>query len=303
VALVIVPTLCAMFMKLDGTPSRAADAGHALDADRAAGLVLLAIAGANVLTAVLLVATAGILWALHRFVLDRLGRAFQDRTAAVRHRRLRAVAALGAGSPAGVLGGTVAVFFVTAVAFTFASTPGSSSSPSRCRRAAHRRCRGAGGYARPDHGLEVVPDRAGALEGFGGSQDWESVVANTGSGGGGGGTLHGRRRPGGPKRAVSPSRWSTSRTASVDVFDVLAAMQATLGATSPGRRSRSTSRPKGRAGLPGQHRDRRRGARDAPALSDRVLEVLEASPVYPKLVGLESDLDAARRRALHPRGP
>jgi multidrug efflux pump len=65
VALVLVPVLCALFMKLDGAPAADAAGGPAHAARRLRPLLLL-IAANNVIAAIMLAATAVALVALHR---------------------------------------------------------------------------------------------------------------------------------------------------------------------------------------------------------------------------------------------
>ena len=79
VAMVCIPPLCAMFMRVEGEakpPMRPAARWTLLGI---AGLVLLTVGASNPLAAVTLSATAVALIALHRMLLDRLGRWFQTR--------------------------------------------------------------------------------------------------------------------------------------------------------------------------------------------------------------------------------
>ena len=68
VAMVIIPTLCAMFLRLEDAPPRPLTPAARWTFVGGAGLLFLIFASANVLTAVLLTATAVGLWALNRFV-------------------------------------------------------------------------------------------------------------------------------------------------------------------------------------------------------------------------------------------
>ncbi|MBT7502565.1 MAG: efflux RND transporter permease subunit, partial [Gemmatimonadales bacterium] len=77
VALVVVPTLCAMFMKLDSEERTAMRPAMRWTLMASAGLLLLMIAGINPLSAGLLAATFVGLWALYKFVLEGLSRSFQ----------------------------------------------------------------------------------------------------------------------------------------------------------------------------------------------------------------------------------
>jgi multidrug efflux pump len=79
VALVIVPTLCAVLLKPEGAPKRPLTPAARWTLLGASALAFLLIAIGNVLTAVLLTLTAAGLYFLHRFVLSRMARAFQGR--------------------------------------------------------------------------------------------------------------------------------------------------------------------------------------------------------------------------------
>jgi multidrug efflux pump len=99
VALVIIPPLCAMFMKLDSSPRRSLRPAARWALLALAGGLLLALAGSSVLGAVLLAATAVAVYAVHTTLLSRVGRWFQDRGHAAPHRRVRASPALGPRPP------------------------------------------------------------------------------------------------------------------------------------------------------------------------------------------------------------
>ncbi|MBT8337081.1 MAG: efflux RND transporter permease subunit, partial [Gemmatimonadetes bacterium] len=79
VALVIVPVLCAMFMRVEGEPRKPLTPAARWSLFGGTAVVLLAIAGSNVLTAVLLAGTAVGAWALYHFVLARASHVFQER--------------------------------------------------------------------------------------------------------------------------------------------------------------------------------------------------------------------------------
>lgn len=79
VALVIIPVLAAMFVEVDGTPTRPLTRMARLTLIGSALLTLLVIALINPLTALLLAVTAGVVYLLHRFVLSRAGAAVQTK--------------------------------------------------------------------------------------------------------------------------------------------------------------------------------------------------------------------------------
>jgi multidrug efflux pump len=80
VALVIIPPLCAMFMKLDSAPVAPLRPAARWTLMGIGALLLLALAGSSVLGAAMMAATIVAFYFLHRFVLTRLSRRFQDRT-------------------------------------------------------------------------------------------------------------------------------------------------------------------------------------------------------------------------------
>jgi multidrug efflux pump subunit AcrB len=293
VALVIVPTLCAMFMKLDGTPREPMRPAMRWTIIGGAALIMLGVAGANPLTAVLVALTAAVLWALHRFVLDGVSRRFQDRTLpriidrtyepslrwALNHRMI-------------VLGGTFAAFLVTATAFSRFNA-GVEYFPESMPPAQIIVDLEAPVGTRAEVTDDVVQRIEGALVGYFGSQDWESVVAVTGGGGGGGNPMGGG--PGGPEAGRVTVSLVDFQDRDVDAFDVLASLQESLGTDIAGATVTVDKPAEGPAqGSPLSVEIVGEESATLKMLSDRVLEMLEDAPVYPKLVGLESDLDEAR---------
>jgi multidrug efflux pump len=117
VALVIIPVLAAMVVRVEGTPAPPMTVAARWTLAGAAALVLLGFAVVNPLTSVLLAATGGGLYLLHRLVLARAARVVQERVLpdlldryerrlrwALDHRFL-------------VLGGAAGVFVLTIVLF------------------------------------------------------------------------------------------------------------------------------------------------------------------------------------------
>ncbi|MEE2900161.1 MAG: efflux RND transporter permease subunit, partial [Gemmatimonadota bacterium] len=122
VAIVIIPTLCAMFMTLDSTPRRPLRPAMRWALIAAAALAFIAVAGVNPLTAVLIVGTVLGLWALHRFLLEGMSRRFQNgvlpRIMDVYERRLR----FALRNRLLIMGGAVLAFVTTAVGFAMFGT-------------------------------------------------------------------------------------------------------------------------------------------------------------------------------------
>ncbi|HIF22360.1 MAG TPA: efflux RND transporter permease subunit, partial [Gemmatimonadetes bacterium] len=292
VAIVIIPTLCAMFMTLDSTPRRPLRPAMRWALIAAAALAFIAVAGVNPLTAVLIAGTVLGVWALHRFLLEGMSRRFQNgvlpRIMDVYERRLR----FALRNRLLIMGGAVLAFVTTAVGFAMFGT-GTEFFPE----------------SMPPPQLLVdietpVGTRAAVtdsivlrieeeLEGLGGREDWESVVAVTGSAGGGGNPM--AAGPSGPEGGRVTVSLVDFQDRGWDAFDMLAEMQATIGRAVAGATvtvDKVTEGPVQGAPvsieLVGEDPD------ELKVLSSQLLDVLEAAPVYRKLVGLESDLDAAR---------
>ncbi|MGD8729561.1 MAG: efflux RND transporter permease subunit, partial [Gemmatimonadota bacterium] len=293
VALVIVPTLCGMYMKLDGTPSKPLRPAMRWTLIGAAVVAFVAVAGANWLTAVLLAGTAGVLWALYHFVLEGAARRFQVSILPwiidMYERQLRWALA----HRAVMLAGTLVAFVLAGLVFR-----------------------------QFGQGLEYFPEgmppqqllvdvetpvgtRASVtdsvvqrvereLQDIGGRQDWKSVVANTGGTGGGGNPMA-EGGPSGPEMGRVTIAMIDFPDRERDVFETLAEMQANIGHDIAGA---TVSVDQVTEGPPQGDPVSIEIAGEDPAvlrsLSDEVLDILESAPVYPELVGLESDMDQAR---------
>ena len=292
VAIVIIPTLCAMFMTVDSTPRKPLLPAMRWALIGAATLSFLAVAGVNPLTAILLTATFAALWALHRFALAGMARRFQTGLLPSIMDLYERLLRFALGNRLKVLGGTIVAFGTTAVVFALFGT-GTEFFPE----------------SMPPPQLLVdietpVGTRAAVtdsivlrieeeLGGLGGQEDWESVVAVTGSAGGGGNPMAGG--PSGPEGGRVTVSLVDFQDRSRDAFDMLAEMQRTIGQAVAGATVTVDKISQGPAQgaavsieLVGQDPEQLK------ALSSDLLDVLEAAPVYTKLVGLESDLDAAR---------
>ncbi len=293
VALIIVPTLCAMFMKLDGTPSRPMTRAMRWTLIGVAALTLLIVAGLNPLTAVLLAATGAILWFLHTRLFERAGRAFQDRTLpAVVDRTYEPTLRWALGHRAVLLAMTVVAFIGTFMLFG-AFNAGIEYFPESMPPAQLIVDVEAPVGTRAEVTDSVVRRIERALPSFEGTQDWESVVAVAGGGGGGGNPMGGG--PGGPEAGRVTISLIDFQDRSADAFTTLATMQASLGSDIAGAEVTVDKPAEGPAqGAPVSIEIVGEDPDVLEELSDRVLSVLRAAPVYARLVGLESDLDAAR---------
>ena len=292
VALVIVPTLCAMFLRLEDDPApplRPAARWTIIGATVLAGV---GIGIRNPLMMVLLVVTVAGLYGLHSALLRGMAIGFQrlwlPRILTVYERQLEWAldhrAYLLVGSFLGLVAtGGLFYQFNAGVEFFPEDMPPKQilvdmdlpvgSSPEATDAIA----------LRLEEDIQPLP----------GMLDVESVVATVGGSGGGGNPMSGGASgPNAGRVTVSMVEFGRQR---LDAKDLLATMQATLGRDIAGAEIKVEQLADGPAqGSPVNIEI----VGDDPAtlqnLSDRVLTVLEADPVYGKLVGLESDLDAAR---------
>ncbi|MBT8403504.1 MAG: efflux RND transporter permease subunit [Gemmatimonadetes bacterium] len=293
VALVIVPVLCAMFMRVEGEPRKPLTPAARWSLFGGTAVVLLAIAGSNVLTAVLLAGTAVGAWALYHFVLARASHVFQERWVPQMLDRYETQLRWALDHRLIIVGSSVAVLAVTVMAFT-----------------------------RFNSGIEYFPEdippkqvfvdvelpigtRAGAtddlvsrLEGelmsVPGRTDWKSSVAVSG-GGGGGGMDMGQGGPSGPNAGRVTLSYVDFQDRGADAFETLAWMQSNIGTEIAGAEVTVEQLQEGvQSGAPVNIEVVGEDPEQLKALSDRVLEILRNDAISSQLVGLESDLDAAR---------
>jgi multidrug efflux pump subunit AcrB len=292
VALVIIPTLCAMFMKLDGEPAKPLTPAARWTLIGGVALMFLMIAASNLLTAGLLALTAFAVWAAHHFVMSRVGRWFQDsflpRVMDAYESRLR----WSLQHRAILIGGTVVAFVATFFLYgSFGSGveyfPENMPPPSIIIDVETPV------GTRAEATDEIVRRIENEIREVSGRTDWESVVAVTGSGGGGGNPMGGG--PSGPERGRVTISLVDFQDRDRDAFRTLAEMQASIGTDIAGATITVDKVSEGPAqGSPvsielvGEDPDVLQD------LSDEVLATLRGAAVFPKLVGLESDLDAAR---------
>ncbi len=293
VALVIVPTLCAMFMRLEGEPRKPLTRPARLTALGAAALLLLAIGAANWLTAVLLVVTVVGLVALHRTVLDRAGRAFQLRAMPALVGRYESSLRWALDHRLLVLAGSFGFLIVTVMAFGRFNS-GVEYFPESIPPAQIWVTVEAPTGTRPevtDAIARSLEERVRSFEGF---ADVTSKVATVGGGGGGGDALMGAG-PSGPESGRITLSFVDFKERQYDAFDYLAVLQAEL-ATQVAGAEVTVDKPQD--GPPSGPPVNLEIVGEDPAtiqrLSDQAIQVLRDSPVFAKLVGLESDLDDAR---------
>jgi multidrug efflux pump subunit AcrB len=286
VALVIVPVLCALFMRLEGEPSAPLSPAARWTLLGGAGLLFLGIAAANPLTAVLLAATVIGLVIVHRLVLARVGRWFQDRAVPFMIDRYERRLRWALDHRFIVVGGAAAVFVLTFVAFGMFNA-GVEFFPEDIPPSTV--------YAQIDvpDGTHVDFTNAVAerieeeLKGLAGIRDAESVVATVG---GGGGNIF--MSGGDATVAVNFKRYDLRE---FDTFETLREMQERIGKGIAGADVKIEKLEMGPpSGKPVTIEIVGEDPEVLRALADRVVQILEASPVYARLEGLESDMARGR---------
>jgi multidrug efflux pump len=293
VALVIVPTLCAMFLRLEDDPAPPLRPAARWTMIGATVLLAVAVGIRNPLTVLLLAATVVGLYALHSLVLRGIAARFQrlwlPSILTVYERLLRWSlehrALLLAGSFAGLVA-TLGLFsqFNAGVEFFSEDMP-----PKQI-------------LVDVDLPVGSTPEATDAIsrrleediQAFPGIVEVESVVATVGGSGGGGNPMGGGASgPNAGRLTLSMMEFGSQE---LDAKDLLVAMQASVGRDVAGADIKVEQLADGPA--QGSPVNIEIVGEDPPTLqrlSDRVLEILEGDPVYGRLVGLESDLDAARQ--------
>ncbi len=294
VAMIIIPTLCAMYMRLEDEPGPGLKPALRWSF-LAAGVVAFVLIGrANILTSVLLSLTLAGLYLLHRFVLKRVAQHFQFTILPANLRFYERVLRQALAHRWASMGGATLVLITAFVVFRIADV-GVEYFPEDM----------------PPEDILVdielpVGSRADATNRIAlllereivatpGAEDVESTVATVGASSGGGG---GNPRAGGAS-GPDASRVTVSlidfQDRSFDAFELLRRMQATLGGGIAGAEVRVDQAQQGPAsGAPVNLEIIGEDPIVLKRLSDEVLSILENDAVYGKLVGLESDLDEAR---------
>ncbi|MDT8339886.1 MAG: efflux RND transporter permease subunit [Longimicrobiales bacterium] len=295
VALIIVPSLCADHMRLEGARRRGLTPAARWTLAGAGALAVGLVLKANPLTALLLLATGLLLWGLFHFLLTGLAKRFQREWVPEAVRIYEGQLRWALDHRLIILGGTFASFVVTLLLFV-----------------------------RFNHGIEFFPEaippkevfvdvetpvgtRADAtdalvrrleaeLDGVPGREDWKSRVATAGSGGASGiaGAI-GQGGPSGPDRGRIAISFVDFQDRRHDAFETLAWMQANIGRDIAGGEISVEQRQEGVSSGPAVNVEI---VGEDPAvlkaLSEGAIEVLQNHPVFTRMVGLESDLDAAR---------
>ncbi len=289
VALIIVPVLCALFMKLDGEPSRPLTPAARYTLFAGAALTLLLVAAANPLTAVLLAATAAAIIAVHRLVMVRIARWFQERAVpamidwyerrlrwALRHRLLALAAA-------------PAVFILTVIIF-IAFNAGVEYFPESIPPAQVMAQIDVPSGTRPVFINELAEKVEAQIRRIPGFEDVESMVSTVGSGGPMGGIF------GGSGEANVTVQFVDFENRKRDVFGTLARMQDSVGAGIAGADVTMATQDMGPpTGAPVSIEIAGEDPDVLKRLAGRAVSILQSQPVGGKLEGLESDMDDARQ--------
>jgi len=292
VALVIVPTFCAILLRADDAPKRPMTPVARWTLAGVVALALLLVALANPLTAILLAATAGLLFALHTFILDRMARSFQARGLPWIVHRYERTLRWALDHRSFVMGGCAAVFVGTFGLFVVFNHgveffPEDIPPPQLIidiEAPVGTRVAFTDGVAR------ILEEEVKGLPGF---SDVESVVATVG--GSGGADPMGMGGPSGENQGRVVLSMVDFQDREGDSFDLLARLQEELGRGIPGVEIRANQLEQGPPGGPAVNIEVV-GADPAvlKGLSDRILQILRNAPVSNRLVGIESDLDDAR---------
>jgi multidrug efflux pump len=287
VALVIVPPLCAMFMRLDSAPPQPLRPAARWTLIATTTLVVVALAGASLKGTVVLVAAAAGVYLLHTRVLAGVSRWFQaegvPRAVASYERRLR-----WALSHRGLVMGGAAASFLAAILLFGAFGAGTEYFPESVPPSSVTvRVDVPSGTAAAftDDIARRIEER---LAGVGGMHDAESVVATVTENSGGG--FFGSSAEGN----VTINFVDYDRRTS-DVFQTLAALQAGIGEGIAGADIKVEKPQNGPpSGKPVNIEVVGPDVDQLKVLAERVMGVLKGSEVYSRLEGLENDMAGVR---------
>ena len=294
VALVIVPTLCAMFLRIEDDPAPPLRPAARWTMIGVIVLVGIGVGIRNPLTLVLLTGSIAGLWGLHRVLLRGMAIRFQavqlPRILTIYGRQLEWAldhrAVLLVASFLGLVGtGGLFYRFNAGVELFPEDMPPSQilidlelpvgSSPEATDAIARRL----------EEDIRVLSGMAEA----------ESVVATVGGSSGGGNPMERGGGPSGPNAGRVTVSMIEFGKRELDSQNLLSLMQAVLGRDIAGADITVDQVAQGPVqGSPVNIELVGEDPVTLQALSDRVLAILEGDPVYAKLVGLESDLDDAR---------
>ena len=291
VALVIIPTITSVYLKLDDEPRKPLTKVAKRTLITGTVLALLLLASANWITALLFAMVGAAAYFGHVLIMDKVGKQFQSDLIPAVIRTYEKQLRWALDHRLVMLGGSVAVLVLTfalygvfnaGVEFFPENIPPKQiwvdvEAPVGTRAEATDRI-----------ALRLEDE----VKGYDGMQDVESVVATVGSGGGGNFMDGGASGPEGARVTIQ-FRDFQERTA--DVFETLAGLQAGVGKDIAGAEITVDKMAEGPpTGAPINLEIIGEDPAVLKALADQVIETLEDAPVYTKLVGLDTDLNAAR---------
>ncbi len=292
VALVIIPTLCSIFLNPDGGRPRKLNRNGRILLAVIGAVALAVIAAANPLTADLLIVTAAVAWLLHSLLLDRISRVFMahglPRLVVWYEKRLR----WALNNRAIVLAGSIVALIGTIGLYTRFAAPveyfPEDIPPSVLYVSAEAPV---GTSAEVTNGYaNRLKAEVGQIDGV---SDAETIVTTVGAAGGGG-PMEGSG-PSGPEAARITLTMADYQERQFDVFETLATMQERIGTGVAGAEVRVDQVTEGMPTGPPVNIEI---AGEDPVLLQQfareAIDRIEASPVYPRLVGLKSDMDDAR---------
>jgi multidrug efflux pump subunit AcrB len=292
VALVIVPTFCAIFLEAKGTPPRPMTRTMRLTLIVGTVLFLAIVGAANPLTAVLFILTGVGLLLLHRYVLVNLVEVCQTRWIPALVARYERSLRWSLVNRAAVLGVSAGVFIGTFALFTVFNN-GIEFFPEDVppvQLLVDVKAPVGTGIAFTDEVARTLEEEIAGIEGFG---DVESMV--TVSGPGGGVDMFGGGGASGENQARITLSMIDYKDREQDSFRTLALLQEQLGRTIPGAEISADMPASGPpAGAPVNIEIVGTDPIVLKQLSDRALVILRNAPVAERLVGLDSDLNEAR---------
>jgi multidrug efflux pump subunit AcrB len=291
VALVIVPTLTSLYLRLDSEPRKPMTRTARRTLIGGVVFFLLVVAALNWLTALLFLLVAAVAYFAHVWFIDRVGRLFQEdlipRVLKFYERQLRWALdhrMFMMGSSMAVLIGTFVIYgaFNSGVEFFPEDIP-----PKQIWVDVE-----APVGTRAEFTDQIALRLEEEVKAYEGMEDSESVVATVGAGGGGNFMDGGASGPEGARVTIQFVDFQDRQR---DVFETLADFQRGVGRDIAGAEITVDKMAEGPpTGSPVNLEIIGEDPAVLKDLADRAIEILEDAPVFPKLVGLESDLDEAR---------
>jgi multidrug efflux pump len=290
VALVMVPVLCALFMRLDGEPAPPLTPAARYTLLGVAALTLLAVAGANPLSAVVILVTGLALVALHRLLLVRLARWFQARAVPFMlgryERRLRWSL-----ENRGAIMGMAALTFVLTLGAFMVFNRGVELFPETIPPSQVMARVDVPSGTRPEVVNQLTERIEGQIQELPGISDAKSVVATVGSSG----DAITRLFMGGADASVA-IHFVEFKDRRHDVFQTLLDMQERLGAGIAGAEITIAREEMGPpTGAPVNLEIAGDDPEVLKGLADRAKMILESAPVGRSLEGLDSDMSDGRQ--------